>query len=111
MQKKSNSMDIDFIKFEKLKNNSDYFEKTKASIIRKYFADKNISNPREVNIKIYIKDNFILKRLAFPKKIYRSYTLGLKDDTMIYQVPISHKEKDILKDSIVQINHDVYYNI
>jgi hypothetical protein len=26
-------------------------------------------------------------------------------------VPISHKEKDILKDSIVQINHDVYYNI
>ena len=104
-------MNLDFIQTETPINNSDYFEKTKASIIRKYFADKNISNPREVNIKIYIKDFFILKRLAVPKKIYRSYTLGLKDGAMLYQVPITHKEKDILKELIIQMNHNVYYNV
>ena len=104
-------MNPDFTQTETQKNNSDYFDKTKASIIRNYFADKNITNYKEANIHIYFKDNFLLKRLSFPKTIFRTYTIGLKDGDMIYQVPITHKEKDILKDLIVQINHNIYYNI
>jgi hypothetical protein len=46
---------------------------------------------------IYTKDILLLKRLTFPKK-YLEYTVGLKDGTMLYQAPITHKEKDILKD-------------
>jgi hypothetical protein len=111
MQKKSLSMNLDFIQTETPIKNSDYFDKTKASIIRNYFADKNITNFKHTNINIYFKDNFILKRLAFPKTIYRTYTLGLNDGTMLYQVPITHKEKDILKELIIQMNHDVYYNV
>jgi len=104
-------MNPDFIQTEKQNLNSDFLVKTKASIIRNYFADKNITNHKEANLNIYFKDNFILKRLSFPKTIFRTYTIGLKDGAMIYQVPITHKEKDILKDLIVQLNHDVYYNI
>lgn len=104
-------MNPDFIQTEKHNSNSDFLIKTKASIIRNYFSDKNISNYKDANLNIYFKDNFILKRLAFPKTIFRTYTIGLKDGEMIYQVPITHKEKDFLKDLIVQMNHDVYYNI
>ncbi len=104
-------MNPDFIQTEKQNINSDFLIKTKASIIRNYFADKNIANHKQANLNIYFKDNFFLKRLSFPKTIFRTYTIGLKDGAMIYQVPITHKEKDILKDLIVQMNHDVYYNI
>jgi len=104
-------MNHDFIQTETQTSYSDYFDKTKASIIRNYFSDKNITNYKDANIHIYFKDNFFLKRLSFPKTIFRTYTIGLKDGAMLYQVPITHKEKDILKDLIVQMNHDVYYNI
>jgi hypothetical protein len=89
---------------------TDYFDKTKISIIRHYFTDKIITNYNEVSINIYFKDNRILKRLSFPKTIFRTYTIGLKDGISIYQVTITHKEKDILKELIIQMNHDVYYN-
>jgi len=95
---------------EKQYSMTDYFDKTKISIIRHYFIDKNITNYNEVSINIYFKDNRILKRLSFPKTIFRTYTIGLKDGINIYQVPITHKEKDILKELIIQMNHDVYYN-
>ena len=111
MLKKPRIIIKDFSQTEIQKYNSEYFDKSKASIIRNYFSDKTITNYKEAHIQIYIKDNFILKRLAFPKTIFRSYTLGLKDGDMFYQVPISHKEKNILKDLIVQINHNIYYNI
>ena len=104
-------MNPDFTQTETQITNSDYFDKTKASIIRNYFADKNITNYKESNLNIYFKDNFFLKRLSFPKTVFRTYTIGLQDGAMLYQVPITHKEKDILKDLIVQMNHDVYYNI
>jgi hypothetical protein len=103
-------MNLDFIQTETPIKNSDYFDKTKISIIRHYFIDKNITNYNEVSINIYFKDNRILKRLSFPKTIFRTYTIGLKDGINIYQVPITHKEKDILKELIIQMNHDVYYN-